>query len=76
MNRKLTTCLAPYADMFNHYVEPKTNRRMTNWYYDDDEEGLIIQALRDIEKGEEVFISYFADKIFTNDTFFLNYGFI
>jgi histone-lysine N-methyltransferase SETD3 len=46
---KKTDCFAPLADMLNH-----KRPRQTQWYYSDEIGGFVIQAMQDIEKGEQV----------------------
>lgn len=62
-----TDALVPVADMLNHHL-PK----QTSWYYCDRRKGFVIQSLREIEAGAEVFDSY-GQKC--NSRFLLNYGF-
>ena len=64
---KKTDVLAPFADLLNH-----KRPRQTQWYYDDILNSFVIQALEDIEQGNEVFDSYGKK---TNNRFLLNYGF-
>lgn len=54
--------------MLNHRI-PK----QTSWTYSDEREGFIIEAMEDIERGEQVYDSYGRK---CNSRFFLNYGFI
>lgn len=62
-----TDALVPVADMLNHHL-PK----QTSWFYCDRRQGFVIQSLRPIEAGSEVFDSY-GQKC--NSRFLLNYGF-
>ena len=63
-----TDALVPVADMLNHHL-PK----QTSWYYCNEEEGFIIQSLKEIDAGSEVFDSY-GQKC--NSRFLLHYGFV
>jgi histone-lysine N-methyltransferase SETD3 len=65
---KVTDAFVPLADMLNH-----RRPRQTNWTYDDSKGGFIVEAVEDIEKGEQVMDSY-GQKC--NSRFLLNYGFI
>ena len=67
MNRKKTDVLVPFADLLNH-KRPK----QTQWYYDDNLESFVIQAIDNIKEGKEIFDSYGKK---TNARFLLNYGF-
>ena len=67
INRKKTDVLVPFADLLNH-KRPK----QTQWYYDDNLESFVIQAIEDIKEGNEIFDSYGKK---TNARFLLNYGF-
>jgi histone-lysine N-methyltransferase SETD3 len=49
INKKKTDCFAPLADMLNH-----KRPRHTEWYYSDSHNAFVIQALENIEKGEQV----------------------
>jgi hypothetical protein len=62
-----TDALVPVADMLNHHL-PK----QTSWFYCDKRKGFVIQSLREIEPGTEIFDSY-GQKC--NSRFLLNYGF-
>ena len=62
-----TDALAPFADLLNH-----KRPRQTQWYYDDNLESFVIQAIDNIKEGEEIFDSYGKK---TNARFLLNYGF-
>lgn len=68
INGKKTDVLAPFADLLNH-----KRPRQTHWTYDEKYAGFIIQALENIQQGEEVFDSYGKK---CNSRFLLNYGFI
>ena len=65
---KKTDSLSPLADMLNH-----KRPRHTQWYFSDELNCFVIQALQDIEKGQQVFDSYGKK---CNSRFLLNYGFI
>jgi len=67
IGKKKTDVLVPFADLLNHR-RPK----QTQWYYDDNSESFIIQAIEDIKEGSEIFDSYGKK---TNSRFLLNYGF-
>ena len=45
--------LVPYLDLFNHY-----NNKNTKYYYNDQRQGYVLFAARDIMPGEEVTVSY------------------
>mmetsp|Transcript_34560 Transcript_34560/g.6225 ORF Transcript_34560/g.6225 Transcript_34560/m.6225 type:complete len:93 (+) Transcript_34560:1036-1314(+) len=47
--------------------------RQTNWTFDQDRYGFIIESIEDIPRGEEVMDSYGKK---CNSRFLLNYGFI
>ena len=63
-----TDGFVPLADMLNH-----RRPRQTSWNYDQERGGFIIEALENIERGEEVLDSYGKK---CNSRFLLNYGFI
>ena len=65
---KKTDCLCPIADMLNH-----RRPRHTIWYFSDDLNSFVIQALEPIEANSEIFDSYGKK---CNSRFFLNYGFV
>ena len=67
IDKKKTDVLVPFADMLNH-KRPK----QTQWYYDDNLESFVIQAIENIKEGNEIFDSYGKK---TNARFLLNYGF-
>ena len=67
MKNKKTDVLVPFADLLNH-KRPK----QTQWYYDDSIESFVIQAIENIEEGNEIFDSYGKK---TNARFLLHYGF-
>ena len=67
INSKKTDVLVPFADLLNH-KRPK----QTQWFYDDNLESFVIQAIDDIKEGNEIFDSYGKK---TNARFLLNYGF-
>ena len=62
-----TDALVPFADLLNH-----RRPRQTQWFYDDNKDAFIVQAIEDIEKGMEIFDSYGKK---SNARFLLNYGF-
>ena len=62
-----TDALVPFADLLNH-----RRPRQTQWFYDDDKNAFIVQAIENIEQGNEIFDSYGKK---TNARFLLNYGF-
>ena len=62
-----TDALVPFADLLNH-----RRPRQTQWFYDDDKDAFIVQAIENINKGSEIFDSYGKK---TNARFLLNYGF-
>jgi protein-histidine N-methyltransferase len=63
-----TDALVPMADMLNHRL-PK----QTSWYYSDLLGGFVVESLREIAQGAEVFDSY-GQKC--NSRFLLSYGFV
>lgn len=63
-----TDGFVPLADMLNH-----RRPRQTSWTYDQVKDGFVIEALEDIQRGEEVLDSYGRK---CNYRFLLNYGFI
>ena len=65
---KKTDGFVPMADMLNH-KRPK----QTSWTYTDEKQGFVIEALKDIDRNEQVYDSYGKK---CNSRFFLNYGFI
>jgi histone-lysine N-methyltransferase SETD3 len=68
VNGKKTDCFCPLADMLNH-----RRPRQTQWFYSDEQESFVIQAIEDINAGDEIYDSYGKK---CNSRFFLNYGFI
>jgi len=62
-----TDILCPFADLLNH-----KRPRQTQWYYDDNLNSFIIQAIEKINIGQEIFDSYGKK---TNARLLLNYGF-
>jgi histone-lysine N-methyltransferase SETD3 len=68
VNGKKTDVFAPLADMLNH-----KRPRQTQWFYSDDLKSFVVQALQDVEKGDQIFDSYGKK---CNSRFLLNYGFI
>jgi len=67
VGRIKTDALVPLADMLNHQL-PK----QTSWYFCDQQQGFVIQSMREILPGAEVFDSY-GQKC--NSRYLLNYGF-
>jgi len=71
-----TDGLVPYADMLNHKKPSELGGGKdtceTKWTYDDSRGGFIIQTLRPIQRGDQVFDSYGRK---CNSRFFVNYGF-
>ena len=67
IDRIKTDALVPLADMLNHHM-PK----QTSWYYCDYSRGFVIQSLKEIPPGAEIFDSY-GQKC--NSRFLLHYGF-
>jgi len=65
---KKTDGFVPMADMLNH-KRPK----QTSWTYTDEKQGFVIEALKDIDRNEQIYDSYGKK---CNSRFFLNYGFI
>jgi len=63
-----TDGFVPYADMLNH-----KRPIQTRWFYTDDRQGFVIEALEDIKRGDQVYDSYGKK---CNTRFLLNYGFI
>lgn len=63
-----TDGFVPLADMLNH-----RRPRQTSWTYDQERGGFTIEALEDIQRGEEVMDSYGRK---CNYRFLLNYGFV
>ena len=59
--------LVPLADMLNH-----SSHNQTSWYYDDQIESFVVQAIEDIKEGDEIFDSYGKKP---NSSYLLNYGF-
>ena len=67
INKNKTDALVPFADLLNH-----RRKRQTQWFYDDRKNAFIVQAIEDINVGQEIFDSYGKK---TNSRFLLNYGF-
>lgn len=63
-----TDAFVAYADMLNH-----RRPRQTSWYYCDERQGFVIDALEDIPRGDQIYDSYGKK---CNTRFLLNYGFI
>ena len=59
--------LVPLADMLNH-----STHNQTSWYYDEQIESFVVQAIEDIKEGNEIFDSYGKKP---NSSYLLNYGF-
>jgi histone-lysine N-methyltransferase SETD3 len=68
VNGKKTDCFAPLADMLNH-----KRPRQTQWYYSDEHKSFVIQALQEIQQGDQIYDSYGRK---CNSRFLLNYGFV
>ena len=62
-----TDALVPFADLLNH-----RRPRQTQWFYNDEKDAFIVQAIENIDKGREIFDSYGKK---SNARFLLNYGF-
>ena len=60
--------MVPFLDLLNH--SDKTN---THWLYEDKKEGYTLIAVRNIEKGEEVTVTYGK---FYNSLLYKTYGFV
>ena len=67
INNNKTDALVPFADLLNH-----RRPRQTQWFFDDEKDAFIVQAVEDINIGQEIFDSYGKK---TNYRFLLNYGF-
>lgn len=67
INNTKTDVLVPFADLLNHR-RPK----QTQWYYDNNLNAFVIQAIEDIPEGYEIFDSYGKK---TNSRFLMGYGF-
>jgi len=61
-------CFVPLADMINH-----SRPSNADYYYDNTDDCLVLEALEDIPMGKEVTINYGRK---CNSRFFMNYGFI
>jgi len=63
------------AALFNSNVDMLNHRlpKQTQWSYSNEREGFLIEALENINRGEQVFDSYGRK---CNSRFLLNYGFI
>jgi hypothetical protein len=68
VENKNTDAMIPFGDLFNHSSE-----RNTQWYFDDNLNCFVVEAIKNIEKNEEIFDSY-GNK--SNSRFLLNYGFL
>lgn len=68
INDHHTDAFVAYADMLNH-----RRPRQTSWYYCDQRQGFVIDALSDIPRGDQIYDSYGKK---CNTRFLLNYGFI
>lgn len=60
--------MVPFLDLLNH-----SDKNNTHWIYEDKKEGYTLIAVRDIEKGEEVTVTYGR---FYNSLLYKTYGFI
>ena len=60
--------MVPFLDLLNH-----SDKNNTHWYYDEKKEGYILIAVRDIEKNEEITISY---GVLNNSNLYETYGFV
>ena len=60
--------MVPYLDLLNH-----SDKNNTHWIYEDKKEGYTLIAVRDIEKGEEVTVTYGR---FYNSLLYKTYGFV
>ena len=60
--------MVPFLDLLNH-----SDKNNTHWIYEDKKEGYTLIAVRDIEKGEEVTVTYGR---FYNSLLYKNYGFV
>ena len=60
--------MVPYLDLFNH-----VNDNNTYYFFDDKRDGFVLYAIRDINKNEEITVSYGAH---TNLYLYTAYGFI
>ena len=67
INNVKTDALVPFADLLNH-----RRPRQTQWFYDDNKNSFVVQAIEEINPGQEIFDSYGKK---TNSRFLLNYGF-
>ena len=63
-----TLGFVPYAEMFNH-KRPKT----TKWYFCDNRQGFVIEATKDLKRGNQVYISYGKK---CNSKMLMFYGFV
>lgn len=60
--------MVPFLDLLNH-----SDKNNTHWFYEDKKEGYTLIAVRDIEKGEEVTVTYGR---FYNSLLYKTYGFV
>ena len=60
--------MVPFLDLLNH-----SDKNNTHWIYEDKKEGYTLIAVRDIEKGEEVTVTYGR---FYNSLLYKTYGFV
>ena len=67
INNNKTDALVPFADLLNH-----RRPRQTQWFFDDEKNSFVVQAVEEIGEGQEIFDSYGKK---TNYRFLLNYGF-
>jgi len=66
----MKSCLVPFADMANH----DGNKRNVDWSFDPVRGGYSLKAHTDINRGQEVCISYGDGKLMS--VMFLSYGFL
>ena len=60
--------MVPYLDLINH-----SDKNNTYWYYDESKNRYVLEAIRDIEKNEEITDSYGH---FINSKLYKTYGFV
>ena len=63
-------CIVPFVDMFNHSQNASLHR-----YYCDDRKGFVVEALKNVSAGEEMYIMY-SESTNHNYYSFYNYGFV
>ena len=66
---KSAITMVPMADMHNH----NSTCCKVKWLYDNARKGFVMKAEEDIQRGEQVFISY---GVKDDASFLLNYGFL